>query len=85
MIEDGLFTLYVDFAHLQRFDNPLSVVVSDDFYRCEPFLRRGLMDILRSVATSALDDSDYFIAFFNTCDIKQYVVYYHTIRTNLFT
>ncbi|KAJ3006463.1 MCM DNA helicase complex subunit mcm6 [Thoreauomyces humboldtii] len=40
-------TLYVDFAHLANTDNMLAETIMNQFYRMEPYLRKGVQNMVR--------------------------------------
>jgi len=43
MVDRDGCTLYVDFEHVSDFDYELKEALEMEFYRFEPFLRRGLL------------------------------------------
>ena len=68
-------TMHVNFEHVQLFDEALAESISEEFYRFEPYLRRGVQDLVRDQEPEFLMDEgeerEFFVAFYNTGDIRK--------------
>ena len=69
MAEGESTTMYVDFTHVQSFDNHLAEAVSSEYYRFEPFVRQAIQAFMRELepgfAISDTDLREFFVAFYN--------------------
>ena len=60
-------TLFIDLNHVQSFDNELSRLIAEDFYRVSPFLNLALRNFLHDNVdgAAALVKKDFYVAFSN--------------------
>jgi hypothetical protein len=67
----GTNTLFVDYAHLLAFDDPLAQAIADEFVRFEAWVKAALQDFIRDRFEDFLYDGDsaepkdFFVAFYN--------------------
>jgi DNA replication licensing factor MCM6 len=75
MQANEMTTMYVNFAHMQEWDAALAESVAEEFYRFEPYLRRGLVALVRQLEPEFLmdegDPREFTVAFFNTGDVRR--------------
>lgn len=75
MRSNEIQTMHVNFEHVQQFDDALAESISEEFYRFEPFLRRAVQALVRDIEPDFLMDEgeerEFFVAFYNTGDIRK--------------
>eukprot|EP00743_Colponemidia_sp_Colp-15_P004628 GILK01004988.1.p1 GENE.GILK01004988.1~~GILK01004988.1.p1 ORF type:complete len:834 (+),score=187.07 GILK01004988.1:48-2504(+) len=71
-------TLYVDFAHIGRFQgdqsfNPadLAAALEDEYYRYEPFLRKAVQNFITKLHPQYATDKEFFVAIYNMPNIER--------------
>ena len=75
MKDNLLQTMHVNFEHLQQFDVNLATSISEEYYRFEPYLRRGIQSLVRDISPDYLMDEgeprEFYVAFYNTGDVRK--------------
>ncbi|PRP74688.1 hypothetical protein PROFUN_03610 [Planoprotostelium fungivorum] len=74
--EKDLTTLYVEWQHLVTFDAELAEVVESNYYRLNPFLRKGLQNIFKRFHASFVvdeegKDREFWVAFHTLPSIQK--------------
>ena len=76
MINDAKSTIYVNFKHLQLYNQELSEVIEQDYYRFESYLRSGVFEIVSSQNNQIVYDVEkgskqFFVSFYHMPRIER--------------
>ncbi len=74
MVERDGSTLFIDFNHLSSFDYELKEALDFEYYRFEPFLRRGLLQFVKAehqeyAESSLRDGQTFFVSMYNLPEV----------------